>query len=220
MTVPLVTVVTSTWRRPTTIRDHACRSVAAQTYPNIQHLVVSDGPDDDETRNILSSLGYSGDAGSMRRYVALGQNWSVTALQAGYGGNTGALGGFGATARLTGSLLAAGAFVAYLDDDNDYEPAHIAEMAALFEQQPHIQFALSPWTDRAVPPYPAVGCADTSGIMHRTHLVMTHGGFDPRDGYEGDGQMLTRWAAAGVPWAAKDTPTFRLNGYHHGAPLG
>lgn len=218
MTDPLVTVVTSSWQRPTTVRDHACRSVAAQTYPNIQHLVVIDGYDP-ATEETLLSLGYISHCLSAQRYVALGQNWSVLATAQGYGGTTGALTGYGATARLTGSLLAAGELVAYLDDDNDYEPSHIEEMVALFKADPDIGFALSAWGGNPNP-YPAVGHADTSGIMHRTKLVMTHGGFDPRDGYEGDGQMLARWNAAGVKWAAKSSPTFILNGYHHGAPLG
>jgi glycosyltransferase involved in cell wall biosynthesis len=199
--------------------NHACASVARQTYPNVQHLVVIDGHDE-ATEDSLRQAGYDTDGSSLRRFVALGRNWSVLAIRAGYGGNTGELSGFGATARLTGSLLAAGDLVAYLDDDNDYKESHIAEMAALFQAQPHIEFALSAWPGRPMMPYPAVGCADTSGIMHRTRLVMTHGGFDPRDGYEGDGQMLARWNAAGVPWAGKETPTFILNGYHHGAPLG
>lgn len=219
MNDPLVTVVTSSWQRPTTIRDHACASIDRQTYSNLQHLVVIDG-DDQATEDMLRSLGYSGDGQSPRRFVALGRNWTPLYQAAGYGGNTGFLCGFGATARLAGSLLATGDLVAYLDDDNDYAETHIAEMVALFQDHPHIEFALSGWEGHEISPIPAVGHADTSGLMHRARLVMTHGGFDPRDGYEGDGQMLTRWAAAGVPWAAKPTGTFRLNGYHHGAPLG
>jgi cellulose synthase/poly-beta-1,6-N-acetylglucosamine synthase-like glycosyltransferase len=219
MSPPLVTVVTSSWQRATTVVNHACTSVARQTYPNLQHIVVIDG-NDPATETSLTEAGYGSGGTDMRRFVALGQNWSALAIEARYGGDTGALSGFGATARLTGSLLAAGELVAYLDDDNDYEPSHIAEMVQLFEEQPHIEFALSAGSCVPSSPFPAVGRADTSGIMHRTRLVMTHGGFDPRDGYEGDGKMLARWAAAGVPWAAKETSTFILHGYHHGAPLG
>lgn len=216
---PLVTVVTSSWQRPTTVVSHAVASVERQAYRNLQHIVVIDG-DDPATEASLSEAGYSNDGQAKRRFVALGRNWSAMATEACYGGDTGVLSGFGATARLTGSLLAAGDLVAYLDDDNDYTESHIAEMAQLFEDNPHIEFALSAGSCVPSSPFPAVGRADTSGIMHRTRLVMTHGGFDPRDGYEGDGKMLARWAAAGVPWAAKETSTFILHGYHHGAPLG
>jgi hypothetical protein len=216
---PLVTVVTSSWQRATTVVNHAVASIERQTYPRVQHLVVIDGFDP-ATEDSLTEAGYSTDGESMRRFVALGRNWSALAIEARYGGDTGQLSGFGATARLTGSLLAAGDLVAYLDDDNDYTESHIAEMVQLFEENPHIEFALSAGSCVPSSPFPAVGRADTSGIMHRTRLVMTHGGFDPRDGYEGDGKMLARWAAAGVPWAAKDTCTFILHGYHHGAPLG
>lgn len=205
---PLVTVVTSSWQRPRTVVEHAVASINRQTYPNIQHLVVIDG-NDPATELSLWEAGYTSEATASRRFVALGRNWSALA------GTT----GYGATARLTGSLLAAGDLIAYLDDDNDYLSTHVAEMVALFEN-PDIGFALSAWTGRPGDPAPAVGSADTSGIMHRPRLVMRYGGFDPRDGYEGDGQMVTRWAAAGVQWAAKSSPTFSINGYHHGAPLG
>lgn len=203
---PLVTVVTSSWQRANTVVAHAVASVNRQTYPNIQHLVVIDGSDP-ATEESLTRAGYGQGLGN-RRFVPLGRNWSSLAATTGYG----------ATARLVGSLLAAGDLVTYLDDDNDYEPGHIAEMVTLFEN-PEVQFAVSPWGGRHMAA-PAVGCADTSGIMHRARLVMEHGGFDPRDGYEGDGCMVTRWADAGVTWSTKNTPTFHINGYHQGAPLG
>lgn len=206
---PLVTVVTSSWQRPRTVVSCAVASIKRQTYPSIQHLVVIDG-DDPATEASLREAGYGSAGTASRRVVALGRNWSALA------GTT----GYGATARLTGSLLAAGDLITYLDDDNDYLSTHVAEMVALFEASPDIGFALSAWTGRPGDPAPAVGSADTSGIMHRPRLLMRYGGFDPRDGYEGDGQMVTRWAEAGVPWAGKSSPTFAINGYHHGAPLG
>jgi glycosyltransferase involved in cell wall biosynthesis len=202
MNEPLVTVVTSSWQRPTTVLRHAGASVNRQTYPRIEHLVVIDG-DDPATVNSLDEAGYSFGL-SMRRMISLGRNWSSFSGDEGYG----------ATARLVGAWCAQGDLIAYLDDDNDYDPAHIAEMAALFED-PLIDFATN---GPAFPP--GTGRTDTSGIMHRAEVLKRAGGFHP-DGYESDGHMIDRWIAAGLIYANKHNPTFCLTtGYHHGAPLG
>src|SRR5262252_1881600 len=45
MTLPSVDVVTPTWERHDVLLNRAIPSVQAQTYPNVRHIVVSDGPD-------------------------------------------------------------------------------------------------------------------------------------------------------------------------------
>ena len=45
MAVPLVSVITPTWQRHALLLDRCIPSVAAQDYPNVDHVVVSDGPD-------------------------------------------------------------------------------------------------------------------------------------------------------------------------------
>jgi glycosyltransferase involved in cell wall biosynthesis len=203
MTDPLVTVVTSSWQRATTVINHAVASVNRQTYLNTQHIVVIDGHDAATEAN-LREAGYTQDGNSMRRYAALGRNWSS------FSGD----GGFGSTCRMVGSWLAAGDLITYLDDDNDYEPQHIAEMVSLFED-PGLDFA----TNGPGAP-PGVGRTDTSGIMHRA-AVLKQGGSWFLDGYEGDGRLVERWLAAGLTWVNKPNGTFHLtNGYHRGAPLG
>ena len=43
-TRPLVSVVTGTWQRHDLLME-AIANVRSQTYPNIEHVIVSDGPD-------------------------------------------------------------------------------------------------------------------------------------------------------------------------------
>jgi glycosyltransferase involved in cell wall biosynthesis len=207
--LPLVTVVTSTWQRPETLRQYAVESVARQAYPNIEHLVVIDGPSDVATVNMLDEEGYSYGPSS-RRMLRLGRNWST------YSGD----GGFGATCRLVGSWVAAGELITYLDDDAYYEPAHIAEMVAAFD--PETMFVTCPWFGPCAPcpgPPPGLCRTDTSTIMHRAILLRDQGGFRT-DGYAGDGYMIERWLAAGVPWKFKEGATVsHPTGSHNGSEM-
>jgi glycosyltransferase involved in cell wall biosynthesis len=218
--LPLVTVVTSTWQRPRTLRDCALWSVQRQTYPNLQHIVVIDGCDQDTVR-MLESQEYTRDAfyhigqqvyePNLSRYAELGRNWST------YSGD----GGFGATCRLTGAWMAAGELITYLDDDVEYKPGHIESMVAEFE--PGVQFVTCHWDGPCAPsagPPPGLNRTDTSTIMHRAIMLRDHGGFRP-DGYAGDGHMVERWLAAGATWKFKDGPATVTHptGTHNGGKL-
>jgi hypothetical protein len=203
----IVTVVTSSWQRATTVVNHACASIDRQDYTEgkIEHIVVIDGDDNASVRSLIKA-GYHFGLGP-KRIAQLGRNWSSLSGD----------GGFGATCRLVGSWMAAGDLITYLDDDNDYWPTHISEMTELFTD-PAVMFALSAWTGGGVPS-PRTGQADTSGIMHRPLALKHAGGIHP-DGYEGDGHFVERMAASGLQWAVKPSQTFTINGYHHGAHLG
>ena len=206
---PLVTVVTSTWQRPQTLREFAVDSVNRQTYPEIEHVVVSDGYDE-ATVTMLDELGYSYGP-SKRRLVILGRNWST------YSGD----GGFGATCRLVGAWMAAGEFISYLDDDAWYEPTHVAEMVAAFE--PDTMFVTTFVTGNGIGqtpgPPPGLNRTDTSAIMHRALVLREAGGFNT-DGYTSDGNMIDRWLAKGLPWKFKDSLTVsHPTGHNSGRPM-
>jgi hypothetical protein len=201
--LPVVSVVTSSWMRATTVVAHACESVKRQTYAGkIEHIVVIDG-DDQATVNSLMDADYHFGLGP-RRIVQLGRNWSSLSGD----------GGFGATCRMVGGWVAAGDLITWLDDDNDYESVHIEQMVPLFDD-PAVDFA----TNGPGQP-PGVGRTDTSGIMCRA-LTLKKAGSWLLDGYEGDGRLVERWSAAGMVHAGKPNQTFHLtNGYHRGAHLG
>ena len=44
---PTVSVVTPTWQRHDLLMDRCIPSVAAQDYPDVEHVICSDGPDPD-----------------------------------------------------------------------------------------------------------------------------------------------------------------------------
>ena len=216
---PLVTVVTSTWQRPNTLRDYAIDCINKQTYANTQHIVVIDGCDQETVRELEKAeytnkafyhIGQQQYEPNLRRYVELGRNWST------YSGD----GGFGATCRLTGAWLGAGELIAYLDDDAYYEPTHVEEMVATFE--PDTMFVTCPWFGPVAfcpGPPPGLCRTDTSTIMHRAIVLRDVGGFKP-DGYAGDGYMVERWLAAGLTWRMKSSATVsHPTGSHGGGPM-
>ena len=207
---PLVTVVTSTWQRPVTLAQYAIEAVNSQTYPEVEHVVVVDGPADQPTLEVLDNLGYSYGP-SKRRLVVLGRNWSTYSRD----------GGFGATARLVGAWMGAGEFISYLDDDAWYEPTHVAEMVATFDDG--TDFVTTRTYGNGVPltegPPPGLNRTDTSAIMHRAMVLQKAGGFRP-DGYTSDGNMVERWLAAGLTWKFKASVTVTHPvGHNSGRPM-
>lgn len=203
MTQPLVTVVTATWHRPRTILEHCLPSVAAQDYPSIEHLVICDGPDQ-PTEHALLARGYSYDYAATRRLVRLGRNWSQIYDD----------GGVGWTARQTGCWLARGDWIAYLDDDDDWEPGHLSGVMAVAAAR-DADLVLSAFSE-APNPSPDVGYCGTSMIAHKAGLLALSR-WQP-DGYTADGQLVERWARKGARWAAHLEQTATLNGHRLGVP--
>ena len=106
---PLVSVVMPTYERPEFLA-RAVKSVLAQTYPNVELIVVNDGgcPVDD----VLRALDRDGRVTSVR----LGRNRNRSA------------------ARNAAIALARGKYVAYLDDDDWYLPSHLERLVGLLER--------------------------------------------------------------------------------------
>ena len=106
---PLVSVIMPTFDRPEFLA-RAVRSVLAQTYPNVELIVVNDAgcPVDDVLRPL--------DPDGRITYVRLGRNRNRSA------------------ARNAGLALARGTYVAYLDDDDWYMPSHLERLVGLLER--------------------------------------------------------------------------------------
>jgi glycosyltransferase involved in cell wall biosynthesis len=205
---PLVSVITATWGRPRTILEHAIPSVAAQDYPAIEHLIVTDGHDPG-LNQVLAGAGYASEPGRARRLVCLGRNWSAV-----HGD-----GGVGATARQVGCCVAAGDWITYLDDDDGWLPHHVSAMVACGEQA-EADLVCSAWLHgprrevRGSGP-PRAGQTGTSMMMHRPSLLKVSG-WRP-EGYCADGWLAERWVAGGARWAFHPEPTVILRGHNHGA---
>ena len=157
----------------------------------------------------LSDAGYS-HGRIRRRLVCLGRNWT------GFSGD----GGIGAVPRLVGSWMAAGDFITYLDDDNDYLPGHISGLVNALESS-GADIAFCAWRDgpggpMQGSPMPGPGSVDTSSFMHRAE-TLKHGSWQ-LDGYGGDHLLIERWLKAGVRYTWAPEPTMILNDHRRGAP--
>src|ERR1700693_229523 len=98
----LVSVITPTWQRHEVLLDRCIPSVQRRQGVALEHIVVSDGPDPD--LNVLIPEDVC--------YFELPEH--DPALH------------WGAPARNFGVARGKGEFIAYLDDDDEWEPLHLA----------------------------------------------------------------------------------------------
>jgi hypothetical protein len=190
MALPLCTVITSTWQRHVWLRNRCVPSVAAQDYPRVEHVIVSDGPDE-----VLANAPWPPNV----RYAQLPVHDAAPH--------------WGHHARLRGLELARGELVAYLDDDDAWEPAHLRFLAQALADDPAAGFAFSRalvhaaagGTVRIGDGRPAHGRVQTSMLVHRRELtrVATWGPAHPAE----DWQLVQAWLAAGIAYASVDAVT-------------
>ncbi len=117
---PLVSVIIPTYNRADCVA-RAIDSVLRQTYSNIEAVVVDDGSRDETAQVINTILAQD----SRVRY-------STNINPKGCGG-----------ARNTGLSIAAGDYIAFLDDDDEYLPGKIQAELNVFLFQPRIDVVVS-----------------------------------------------------------------------------
>lgn len=109
----LVTAVLTTYKREPKIVERALKSILAQTYDNLEIIVVDDSPSDYPLREEVAAT------------VMLYQHAGVRYIQ--HSQNSGAC-----VARNTGLEAANGKFIAYLDDDDEWLPEKIEKQVSVF----------------------------------------------------------------------------------------
>jgi hypothetical protein len=185
--------------------------VQAQDYPALEHVVVSDGPDEYLGKMFASHVPveHCQDIRQGRRhplwYYELPEH--DPAAQ------------WGHYARLHGIDLAAGKYIAYLDDDNSWHTYHVRLLVAALEET-GAGFAYPKMAVHGRGEYvigtdpPAFGQIDTSMIVHRRELLDVatwrwHPGIATIDW-----DLVSRWMAAGATWV--HVPQVTCDYYFHG----
>ena len=109
----LVTAVITTYKREPEIVEQALKSILAQTYRNLEIIVVDDSPADYPLREAVAAMldGYSQEG---VRYIPHEKNMGACA------------------ARNTGLKAANGTYIGYLDDDDEWAPEKIEKMLAVY----------------------------------------------------------------------------------------
>lgn len=187
-----MSVITPTWQRHKFLLKRCLPSVAAQTYRNVEQIVVSDG-DDSELETLLKHYAEV-HPHHMIRFA------QIPMFQRG--------GRWGNVPRQRALEMADGDFIAYLDDDDAYRPRHCAVLLKSLHDHPDAGFAYSKMATHGAfgvpdPPGTIIG-SETLGpcligtpmIMHRRELLEV-ASWGPPDAME-DWRLVQRWGDAGV----------------------
>lgn len=188
---PLISVVTPTWRRNDLLLGRCVPSVQKQEYPNVEHIIVSDGPDP----VLAASLGDGFDRNV--RYYELGEHHPEP--------------NFGHYARLDGVERATGEYITYCDDDDSLRPAHCTLLAKALDENPRAGFAVSRMVSHHAHPvvvgWGPLACGNLGSpmIMHR-RSTLEYGTWGPPSFTE-DWDLVERWLKAYIPYANVDAET-------------
>jgi glycosyltransferase involved in cell wall biosynthesis len=191
VSLPLVSVITPTWGRHELLLHRCVPSVQAQTYPRVEHIIVSDGPDRALARAVASKI--TGSVLNCDRPVPVRFAQLAEHDPAPHHGHHGRLAGLG---------RAAGDLIAYLDDDDAYRPGHVAALAAALQARPDAAWAYS-LMEWQVPQRhvigedpPRCGQIGTPMLMHRRALPAQWGPASPVE----DWAVVERWLTADAPY--------------------
>lgn len=135
MTTPLISVITPTWQRHDMLLEACVPSVQAQTWPNVEHIIVSDGPDE-----YLREFFHDSTPPNQCQDIRQGRRYPVWYYE--LPEHDPAL-HWGVPARLRGIEAAAGSIIAYLDDDDLYQPEHCQLLATALLENPSARWAYS-----------------------------------------------------------------------------
>lgn len=201
MKPPLVSVITPTWQRHDMLLSRCIPSVQGQGYKHVEHIIVSDGPDE----NLRDFAG---------RWKPSHHPGRVTELPVHDPEPH-----YGVRARLRGLELADGEYITYCDDDDALRPGHCKLMAAALDADPGAGFAVSRMAAHTASGWSVTGwgkleCGNVGSpmIMHRRETP-GHGTWAEAGPYE-DWDLVRRWLEAGVRYVNVDAETSDVWPHH------
>ena len=209
-----VTVIIATYDRPELLK-RALQSVFAQTYDDIEVIVVGDG---------CPTLATSMERWKTERWLLDNDNvdklhwWNLPEPTKGVGAMP---------RNYAAHMLCHTDWIAYLDDDNRWKPTHLQSLMRAVnkgttrlraQHGPHhrVMWAFSSMEideKKVLATQPAWGRVDTSSVLHRRELLKRYGNWrhckdegirvpEYANGYANDWELVSRWVKAGEHWAA------------------
>lgn len=189
MSPPRVSVVTPTWRRHELLLGRCIPAVQAQDHPDVEHVIVSDGPDENLRDFLARWQAEHFFAQRPVRYAELAAHESEPH--------------YGWQAQLRALELATGQYITYCDDDDALRPDHCRRLAAALDADPGAGFAVSrmavhsPQGDSVIGWGPlAFGNVGSPMIMHRREILAA--ATWRNIGLGEDWDLVERWLKAGI----------------------
>jgi glycosyltransferase involved in cell wall biosynthesis len=195
---PLISVIIPTYKRKELV-EKAVDSVIVQDYKNVEIIVVGDNCP------VLPSL-MRREPHSILRVYNLSKNH----------------GSGGAVPRNVGITMAAGKYIAYLDDDNEISPNHLSSVYEAMRRE-DVDFGFSSMLAEGVDlkfNEPKHGGIDTSCVVHAKDLVRKKGFWKNRvdGGYAHDWEFFSRMLGDNEKWVCTKQPTVIYNVETSGQP--
>ena len=190
---PLVSLVTPTWQRRDWLMNRCVPSVQAQTYPRIEHVIVSDGPDPviaAEVKEFAAALPPLSPEVVFEELAEhqVEQHW-------------------GNWCRRRAIELSRGEFIGYIDDDDRLFPRHCESLAKALIEEPGLMWVYSqmrshsPAGDVIIGGPPANGAIGTPMIMHRRELLeVATWGQSAGDSSTEDWDLVNAWMESGAQY--------------------
>lgn len=113
---PRVSIITPTWQRNDLLLTRCIPSVQAQDYANLEHVIVSDGPDPELRDRLLNLSKYK----HLISFYEIPER--VSEIR------------YGTRARRYALERATGNLIGYNDDDDALRPTHVSKLVAALEQ--------------------------------------------------------------------------------------
>lgn len=211
----LVSVITGTYDRPRELKN-AIESIRAQTYPNIEHCIVHDGPASDEVREVMGQA-FSTEKERENivrlKWLETGRQWSQFLANS-----------ISAVPYQVAQWLSSGDYLMWLADDEEVTPDHIELLVNLLEAE-DVDFVYSKteiwFNPRAMKGYirknDIIGkstptCGNITQALFRAELL-DYRGFMTHVGSGTDWDQVSNWMDAGASWAFLDqiTHTHRVD---------
>jgi hypothetical protein len=206
---PLVSVITGTRGRHADVEE-CVYQVRAQTYRPLEHIIVSDGPDE-ALRDLICALKLQQVHDHEKRvpinFQETGRVWSDEFTCSD-----------GAAAFQVAQLLARGPWQMWLSDDEEMEPDHVEVLMDLIEEtQSDFAYSKAHWytADRpglprisniigTIPPTPS----QITNCIYSTALL-DYGKFETHQGRGTDWNQVDAWIKAGARYSFLDRVTFK-----------
>lgn len=222
---PLVSVITPTIPARHDLLLGCVENVQTQTYPNIEHIVISDGPDD-QIRGVvdrwacnlmaLADRQHPVDASPSTilmsrprlkpiRLYQLGRHWTGFLSDS-----------YAAAPVIVGQFLARGDYACLWADDERAEPEHLSRMVALIEETgadfvfPTVDFYWhnSPHERYLIGSDPPQLGSITHWLYKPSMIEKARGPYRTHVGRANDWEFIERAMAGGATWAWSKDVTF------------